>query len=668
MSRSLKTLLFCVAGLSACRTLPPPPPPPPPPRIVPGPPPPPKEGLILDGVPAVPARMREQMNPYLNVRGAYFLDWDEKGTGLLVATRFGNTTQVHRVASPGADRQQLTFFPEPVDRATYVRGSFDGALLLLMDQGGNENLQLHRVDLLEGKISRLTAATARTTGFEWSLKGALAYNSNARNGRDFDIYVAKPGEVAAAKRVLEPKGMWSTAAFSPDEQSLLLVEFVSLNETYLHLLDLRTRKLRALTPKGPRPVAYRSALFAPDGKGLYVTSDRDGEYTQLYYLELASGKLTPLSAKQPWNVEELEISPDGKTLAVVLNEDGYSRLHLMNTRSQKFTPVKLPDGILSRLHFSRRQPGLLGFSLEQPTAPSDVFSYDLKRRKLTQWTHSEVGGLNRDFLVTPTLVRYPTFDAVEGKPRKIPAFYYRPPGDGPHPVVIHIHGGPEAQFRPNFLPLLQYWAMELGVAVIAPNVRGSDGYGRSYLLLDNGRKREDSVRDIGALLDWIGKQKELDARRVMVHGGSYGGYMVLASLVRYGQRIAAGIDWVGISNFVTFLESTQKYRRDLRRAEYGDESAPSMRKFLQEISPLSHTEKIVSPLLVFQGANDPRVPKSESDQLVRAVRKNGRAVWYVVGADEGHGFRKRTNLDQALQITGLFTEQIAPRGKAGDKP
>jgi len=293
-----------------------------------------------------------------------------------------------------------------------------------------------------------------------------------------------------------------------------------------------------------------------------------------------------------------------------------------------------------------------------PTATGDVYTYEGGAGAgFTRWTESELGGINRRNLIAPTLLRYKTFDG-----RSIPAFYYRPPGKGPFPVVVVIHGGPESQARPYFSAFIQYLVGESGIAVLSPNVRGSDGYGKSYLLLDNGFKREDSVRDIGALLDWIGRRKELDPRRVGVFGGSYGGYMVLASLTHYADRIAAGVDIVGISNFVTFLKNTKAYRRDLRRAEYGDEREPKMRAFLRRISPSRSADKIRSALFVAHGANDPRVPLSETEQLVEAVRRQGQDVWTMVARNEGHGFRKKENRDLFYQLSVLFFDRHLHQG------
>ncbi|MDX1557231.1 MAG: alpha/beta fold hydrolase, partial [Xanthomonadales bacterium] len=276
---------------------------------------------------------------------------------------------------------------------------------------------------------------------------------------------------------------------------------------------------------------------------------------------------------------------------------------------------------------------------------------------LTRWTFSEVGGLDTDRFISPELVRYPTFDTVGDQARQVPAFVYRPGGEGPHPVIIYIHGGPETQYRPAFSSRFQMWLAELGAAVIAPNVRGSLGYGYEYLSLDNGFKREDAVRDIGALLDWIAQQPDLDPGRVAVLGGSYGGYMVLASAVHYSDRLSAAVDIVGISNFVTFLENTQDYRRDLRRMEYGDERDPEMRAFLQRISPLTNADQISIPMLIIQGENDPRVPASEASQIVEALRERDIPVWYIRALNEGHGFDRKENRDVQQQAEVMFLQR-----------
>ena len=652
--------------------------------------------LTLDGIPALPEGLRTRMRAYQGARGAAFVDWDEKGGGLLIRTRFGNTTQIHRVKAPLAARKQLTFYQEPVRSASWVPGSYDGALLLQMDQGGAENNQLYRFDLLEGKTARLTDGKSRTVGYVWSAKGKLAYANNTRNGRDFDIYVTNAKKAGEEKLVFKGTGLMLPLNWSSDESKLVLLRYISLNETYLYVLDVATGKAEVIgsppplgskkaakadakpdtkkaakadakpdTKKAAKPdtkkVAYRTARWDGRGRGIFLTSDREGEFVQLYYYDLKKKTFTSLTKEVPWNVEDIMLSSDGRYLAVTINEEGFSKLYILDARRKRLgKPLDLPEGIIRDLKFSknRKQRGLLGFTLYRATSPGDVYAVDARRKKVMRWTESEVGGLNTDFFVAPKLVHYPTFDKVGHEPRKIPAFYFKPSGAGPHPVLIYIHGGPESQYRPYFNPLIHYVLMELGVAVVAPNVRGSDGYGKSYLLLDNGMKRENSVKDIGSLLDWIKTQKDLDASRVVVYGGSYGGFMVLASLVSYSDRLRAGVDWVGISNFVTFLKNTKAYRRDLRRAEYGDERDPAMRKYLEGVSPMTHIDKINTPLFVLQGANDPRVPRSEAEQLVNALRKKGKEVWYLLAANEGHGFRKKANRDMAYLLTALFLDKV----------
>lgn len=301
----------------------------------------------------------------------------------------------------------------------------------------------------------------------------------------------------------------------------------------------------------------------------------------------------------------------------------------------------------------------LGFSLMTPISPSEAYSIDLNLSRLTaehlkRWTVSETAGVATEKFVAPSLIAYPTFDQVNGKTRVIPAFVYKPKKPGPYPVVIAIHGGPESQAKPRFSTRIQTMVDKLGAAVIAPNVRGSSGYGKSYLALDNGYLREDSVKDIGALLNYIETQSDLDESKVAVMGGSYGGYMVLASAVKYSHRLKAAIDIVGISNFVTFLKNTKSYRRDLRRVEYGDERDPKMRDFLENISPNNHVDKISVPLLIVQGENDPRVPVSEATQMVKALRGKNQEVWYMNALNEGHGFRKKENRDVYQQVVLMF--------------
>lgn len=613
------------------------------------------DSIIARDVPPIPHSQVEDLTPYENIRTASFADWHPTERRVLLRTIFGETFQLHEVAMPMGARRQLTFLDEPVSGGRYRPGS-PRQVAYLRDEGGAENYQIFLLDRETGRSRRLTSGEHRHATPLWSRDGKLlAYTGTSRNGRDFDLYVLDPETPGSERRVAELQGTWYVADWSPDNRRLLLFELVSSNESYLHWVDVASGALHALTPRprqGEPAVFWGDPTWSRDGRSVYASTDRDGEFLRLVRLEVDSGRVTPLAGDIPWDVEGLDLSEDGKILAFFVNEDGVSRLRLLDTATGKELPApELPAGVAQGPTF-RRGSHEVGFSLSWARSPSDIYSYDVDARRLDRWTASEAGGLDTETFSLPRLVRYPTFDG-----RTIPVFVYRPQAErfkAPFPVFIQIHGGPESQARPSFLGSLNYLMNELGVAMVYPNVRGSAGYGKSYLKLDNGRLREDSVKDIGALLDWIKTQPDLDASRVMVAGSSYGGYMVLASLAHFGDRLCCGFDSVGISNFVTFLESTEEYRRDLRRAEYGDERDPAMKELLLKISPANQADRIRRPLLVAQGANDPRVRLSESDQIVEKLKANGVPVWYIVAKDEGHGFQKRTNSDYQRAVLFEF--------------
>ena len=617
-----------------------------------------RTNLVVEGIPAIPERIQQRLGQYQRSRSARFLGWHPSGKGVLIATRFDETSQIHWVQTPGGARRQVTFFSEPIRNAQVSPHSANEGFLFAKDSGGSEFFQLYYFDLETGDHRMLSDGSSRNGSPIWAPDGMrYAYHSTRRNGRDWDIYLGSLDKPGQDQPVLEKGGSWVLGEWSPDGRRLLATRLISANENHPHIFDLESRQLTALAPGG-ETISYGAASFAPDGGGLFFTSDQNSLYKRLHYLDFTSGNVETLSSDVGWDVEALAVSPDGRYLAFSINEDGVSRLLVKQTAD--WTDVQTPDipiGIVRRLEFSpdgRR----LGFQLGTPRSPGDVFALDLEASRLERWTLSEIGGLRNERFVEPTRIQYPTFDQVDGKPRMIPAFYYRPAGKGPFPTLIQIHGGPEGQSRPSFDALRQYLVNEMGIAVLTPNVRGSTGYGKEYVRLDNGMLREDSVKDIGSLLDWIAEQPELDTERVAVAGGSYGGYMTLASMVHFNDRLRAGIDVVGISNFVTFLENTKDYRRDLRRVEYGDERDEAMRRHLEAISPANRATHITKPLLIAQGLNDPRVPASESEQMVDVIRKNGGEVWYLVAKDEGHGFRKKGNRDFYQQVFVLFLERF----------
>lgn len=614
--------------------------------------------LVLEDIPEIPERIEARMLQYQNTRFASLQGWAEDGSGMFIRTRFAETSQVHFVAQPMGARSQLTFYAEPV-RAAAVRPTEDArGFLFSKDIGGGEAYQIYYFDVERGQASLLTDGTSRHGGMLWSNAGdRFAYYSTARNGTDWDLYLGSPE--GGSELLLEREGTWFPVDWSADDKHVLIGQYVSRNESRLLVLELATGALTEVNPSEEQ-IAYAEAAFSGDGEHLYLAFDQGGEFQTLMRYALSTGKLEDISSSLPWDVEALAVErlPEGDKVALTINEDGVSKLYLVDPQTLALTPVEgIPAGQIYGLDFDPTG-GRLGFVLNTSKTPGDIYALELETSELTRWTQSEVGGLDTERFVSPELVRYPTFDKTKnGDWREIPAFVYTPPGEGPHPVLIRIHGGPEGQFRPYFSSLTQYLVVELGIAVVAPNVRGSSGYGKSYLKLDNGFLREDSVQDIGALLDWVGTQPQLDAARVAVQGGSYGGYMVLASMIHFGGRLACGIDNVGISNFVTFLENTKAYRRDLRRVEYGDERDPEMRAFLEKISPTARAHEITKPMLVVQGANDPRVPLGEAEQIVAAIREAGGRAWYLLGLDEGHGFRKKANRDVYMNTIVLFLEQ-----------
>jgi dipeptidyl aminopeptidase/acylaminoacyl peptidase len=466
----------------------------------------------------------------------------------------------------------------------------------------------------------------------------------------------EPTDPSTDKVVLENiGGGWGVIDWSSDDTQLLIGEYISVNESRIHLLDLKTGTRTRILPRKDERTTYRAVCFAPDGRGIFLTSTSGSEFNRLCYFDLISKKLTVLTPDIPWDVAGTDLSRDGSKLAFTTNENGLSKLYILDTGTRTYEAVEgLPVGLVGGLEWTA-DGRALGLTLTTYDSSSDAYEYDTNTRKLTRWTESESGGMDLSGLRAPELITWPSFDK-----RDISGFLYRPAAQftGKRPVIISIHGGPEGQSRPGFQGRNNFFLSELGVAIIYPNVRGSSGFGKTFLDLDNAMKREDSLKDIGALLDWIATQPDLDADRVMVTGGSYGGYMTLAVSVHYADRIRCAIDIVGISNFNTFLKNTEDYRRDLRRVEYGDERDPKMAAFLESISPLNHTDKITKPLFIIQGANDPRVPASEAVQMKERIQANGGNVWFLMANDEGHGFRKKGNQDFQFYAMVAFIREF----------
>lgn len=617
----------------------------------------PGENLVLDGVPSIPVSIAEQAGRYTEFRSATLQSWNPKSREMLVSTRFADVPQLHYVKFPGGARTQLTFFPERVLGGTFPPKRND-YILFVKDVGGGEWYQIYRYDVSSGATTLLTDGKSRNQPGAWSRKGdRLVYASTKRNGKDYDFYVMDPlnptGERMLAQ--LDKGEAWGTLDWSPDGTRILAMETVSANESFLWLFDAATGAKTLLTEKRDEQVSYSGGRFSVDGKKVYVTTDRESEFQRLASIDLATKKHTYLTSHINWDVSSFSLSSDGGKLAYVTNEDGVGKLHVFDTRTGKDLRIpSLPVGQVSGIEWNEDNVNL-GFNLTSARSTTDVFSLNVKTGKIDRWTFSETGGLNTTQFSEPQLIKWKTYDGM-----MISGFLYRPAANftGKRPVIVNIHGGPEGQFLPGFLARNNYFLNDMGIALVFPNIRGSSGYGKTFLKLDNGFLREDSYKDLEALLDWIKTQPDLDGDRIMVTGGSYGGHATLAVASRYAGKIRCAVDIVGMSNLVTFLQRTEEYRRDLRRVEYGDERDPKMKEFLESIAPLKNAARISKPLFVIQGKNDPRVPASESEQIVATLKNQKTPVWYLMAKDEGHGFGKKKNADFQFYATIMFIQEF----------
>jgi dipeptidyl aminopeptidase/acylaminoacyl peptidase len=611
--------------------------------------------LVADGVPDIPREFVSRTRPYLEYRTATFLGWQPTDRSMLIATRFGNTSQVHRVARPDGARVQLSFEEDPLAGASPAPRKGD-VIVVQKDAGGDEFFQLYRLE--SGRLELLTDGRSRNEFGAWSQDGTLVgYSSTRRNGTDTDLYIVDPRDAKTDRRVAGCKGGgWNFTDFSADGAHAVVREYISITHSNLWLLDLASGALTAVGDHS-KPVAYGGAQFAPDGT-LWVTTDQGSEFLRLGTMDVKSGKFMPRNPDPRWDVERFDLSDDGRFVAYVLNDAGRSTLRLLDVASGNVRTAPLPAGTLSSLEVAPW--GDIGLTLASARSPADAFSVNPGTLAVTRWTVSETGGLDASLNVEPELVETRSFDGLP-----ISGFLYRPEAKkfpGRRPVIVNIHGGPESQSRPGFLGRNNYLINELGIALFYPNVRGSAGYGKSFVSLDNGPfKREDSVRDIGTFLDVLAADPRLDPKHVGVTGGSYGGYMCYASAIFFSDRLQGATCVVAISSFVTFLENTQGYRRDLRRVEYGDERDARQRARLGAISPLNRASEIRVPIFVVTGANDPRVPASEADQIIAAIRSNGGTAWHLLARDEGHGFDRKANQDYQFWSSLLFWRETLLR-------
>lgn len=631
----------------------------------------PPAALTMTGVPPVPADLPARIGRYTEFKGAGLRGWSPDGRQLMLTFLSNNRTQLHTVDGPGRTLRPLTASEEPTRSGAFLPA--DGNVVVFeRDVGGSEASQVFRLDVPSGRETALTPAGRRCDMGPFDETGTAVVVSCTQIDRssaggnveraggvtsEFSLIDVRTGTARPIASL--PGGGWFPGGVSPDNRTLVVVRFRSISDSEVWTLDLTSGARRKLLPREGEPAAfYAAGWFTPDGRRMFVVTDRGGEFRTLYRYDPAGHRYEPVTGDIPWDVDSGSTSRDRTRLAVIVNENGRGVVRVMDTATLKPVPVEVPPGLSVSAVGLSADGRRLAYAAQSARSPSEVRVVDLAAGASTShavWGAADTAGMDTSAFQPIEIVEWKSFDG-----RTISGLIQRPPRkfSGRRPVLIEIHGGPAAQARLGFNGRYNYVVNELGVALIQPNVRGSTGFGRTFHQLDDGRLREDSVKDIGALLDWIAQQPDLDASRVMVQGGSYGGYMANAVAVHYSDRIRGALPAVGISNFVSFLERTESYRRDLRRVEYGDERDPAMREFMTRIAPLTNAHRIQVPLFVIHGRNDPRVPVQEAEQIAETVRRNGVPVWTMIAENEGHGFAKKENADYLFYARVLFLERF----------
>jgi dipeptidyl aminopeptidase/acylaminoacyl peptidase len=581
--------------------------------------------LIIDGVPAIDPNLGAHLTDYLEGRSASFLAWLPDDS-LLVSTRFGDSPQVHRVTAPLGMREQLTWSTDPITKVLAAPAGLADGFAFLKEHDADGLPQLYFYSFTSRSARMLSSGNGRHGSPLWSADGKhIVFTGNDRDGTTTDVYMSDVGAGTAPHLVVAGRDRpWTPVDWSPDGQKLLLLQQGSNDESTLFIGDVNTGSVLP-AELGAKHVGIRQARFAPDGHGIYLSSVEDGDFSQLRYLDPLTHQSRELTAAIPWDIVDFQVGADGRYLAYLTNDDGCDRLTVLDNQSKlELTPAGLPEGRITGLHFDHTGH-LLAFSAEGPQSPADVYVYEPEHNQLTRWTHSEPGGVDPQSFVPAQIVQYPTWDRGKTGQRLIPAFVYRPRTPGPHPVLIAIHDGPAGQFRPGFDAFIQFVVNQLGYVVIAPNIRGSTGYGKAFADLDNAPAREDALRDLGALLVWVGMQKDLDRTHVAVIGQSNGGFMALAMLTTYGDRLNGGVIVNG--NATAAITSLAQIRK---------------------------------PLLVFQGLQDTPSQVQQSGQIVAGIRARGGEAWYVTARDEGHDIRHAANQNAWLATVAQFLKKLAP--------
>ncbi len=609
--------------------------------------------VLADGVPPIPMSLVEAVAPYGQFRQARVVAWHPTERRIVIATTFAVAPQLHQVRAPGGARTQLTFFGDGVGPRPGAAFGPDGESIVFQKDtaSGGEANQLFRYDFATGAVTLLTDGASRNGAPVLSRSGVIAFDSTRRDGKNRDFYVLSPTDPTRDRLLVRNEGAWSVLDWSADEKVILAQQILSSSDMHVWRVDVASGGKTRLSPRSEPVARWASAAFGPDGEAVYALSNFGGETTRIWSFSQGTwSAITP----DGQTIDSFALSRDGRTLAAVVDLGSTTRLQLMDTKGRGKPTPSLPPGVISDLlwHPARNE---LAFSLAGARSFSDVYSVDEASGRADRWTSSETGGASPDTLPDAEIATWKSFDGLE-----ISGVMYRPPErfTGPRPVIINVHGGPVARERPRAIGRSNYFRNELGIAVIYPNIRGSAGFGRTFEERDNGRLRENAVKDIGALLDWIAAEPWLDRTRVMIAGASYGGYVALASAIAYGDRLRGVNPAFGITDFPSFLESTDISRQANRNAEYGDPADPETRAFLTRISPLTHAAKLRVPVFIAAGARDTRVPVSQAESLVKALKAAGTPVWYVRFEDAGHLQLTAATSDFSIYTWVMFVREF----------
>jgi dipeptidyl aminopeptidase/acylaminoacyl peptidase len=608
------------------------------------------EDIYIEGVPPISSQLVADIKPYTISRFSYLQDRNAAKNEILIHSKLCNTMQAYTVSSPGGMRKQVTFYEDPV-AASLFDPKDSRYILVQKDHKGDEFYQIYRHDLRSGKDVMLTeGGTTSNFSFRFNHRGDKFYfHSTTKGQAGIAVYFADPNIPGSGRPIpnLE-KQNWTIQGISRDDRKLLLSA-----SGILWMYDMNSQIKTQLLPAKGTTGSYFGIAFNKSDDGVYLLTNQESEFAQLAFYDFKTQRLKMLTNFN-WDVRTATLSPDGSKIAFTVNIAGNIQAYIFDTFTGKYEAITgLPISFLGGMKWSNNSE-LLAFQLSTSNANSDIYEWNSKTGKIALWVQNEIGAIDASVIPAPQFVKWKSFDGLE-----ISGFLY--PANkrfsGRRPVIIDIHGGPVAQSLPLFDNRTNYYTNELGISVIYPNVRGSDGFGKAFIELDNGMKKENAVKDVGALLAWISEQPDLDAGRVMVTGGSYGGYMTYRTTIEYNQKIRCAVAAFGPSDLMSFKKGVDTPYLEYFRHEYGDYHNSDVVEYFDKISPLKNATRITAPMFIVQGKNDARVPYTESQQIVEAIRNKGGAVWFLLANNEGHGFERDENEHYLFYATVEFIKR-----------